>query len=318
MKKNGKKLIPIKDIELKRDSNASDIADQMLKSGGFTAKNIGISVKILKRMINDKKCVKFLSFPACIVSTGTRGILKDMVKNKFFDVIITTCGTLDHDLARVWRDYCHGDFLADDSKLYSRKIHRLGNVFIPMKNYGEILEEKTQPILQNLWKDGKKVLSTSELIKEFGKKLQKEKNKESSIIYWAYKNKIPVFVPGITDGALGTQLWMFWQEHKDFSINLFKDEQELSDIIFDAKKTGALMIGGGISKHHITWWNQFRNGLDYAVQITTATESDGSLSGARLSEAISWGKVNRSADYIDVICDATVALPLIYAALKNK
>ena len=310
-----KKLIPIKDIALKKSNKASDVAKQMLDSGGFTAKSIGVSVEILKKMINDKNCTKFLSFPACIVSTGARGIIKDMIKKKFFDAIITTCGTLDHDLARIWRDYCHGDFLADDAKLHARRIHRLGNVFIPVKNYGEILEEKMQPILKELWNEDKKDFSTSELVREFGKKLEKEKNKDSSIIYQAYKNKIPVFVPGITDGAFGTQLWMFWQEHKDFGVNVFKDEQELSDIIFDAKKTGALMIGGGISKHHTIWWNQFRGGLDYAVQITTATENDGSLSGARLSEAISWGKINKRADYIDIICDATVALPIIYAAL---
>ena len=149
-----------------------------------------------------------------------------------------------------------------------------------------------------------------------GEAIKNEKGAESSLVYWAWKNRIPVFIPGPTDGAFGSQIWMFWQDgHKDFNINVLKDEQELSKIIFDANKTGALMLGGGISKHHTIWWNQFRGGLDYAVQITTATENDGSLSGARLSEAISWGKINKRADYIDIICDETVALPIIYAAL---
>ena len=129
---------------------------------------------------------------------------------------------------------------------------------------------------------------------------------------------IVVFVPGFFDGAFGSQLWMFWQTHRDFGLNLFLDEQKLSDIVFDAEKTGALMIGGGISKHHTIWWNQFRDGLDYAVYITTAVEWDGSLSGARVREAVSWGKVKGDAMYVTIEGDATILLPLMYSALAER
>lgn len=127
-----------------------------------------------------------------------------------------------------------------------------------------------------------------------------------------------MFVPGITDGAFGSQLWMYYQEHRNFTIDLFKDEQDLSDIVFTAKKAGALMIGGGISKHHVIWWAQFRDGLDYAVYITTAEEYDGSLSGARLREAVSWGKIKEKAKYVTIEGDATVLLPLMVSALVER
>ncbi|MEM4141489.1 MAG: deoxyhypusine synthase family protein, partial [Thermoplasmata archaeon] len=81
------------------------------------------------------------------------------------------------------------------------------------------------------------------------------------------------------------------------------------------KKTGALMIGGGISKHHTIWWNQFKGGLDYAIYITTAVEYDGSLSGARTREAISWGKIKQKAKHITVEGDATVLLPIIVSMI---
>ena len=90
----------------------------------------------------------------------------------------------------------------------------------------------------------------------------------------------------------------------------------LSNIAFDNKKTGALMIGGGISKHHVIWWNQFKGGLDYAVYITTATQFDGSLSGARLTEAVSWGKVKEKAKYTTIDGDATIIVPVMLAALN--
>jgi deoxyhypusine synthase len=166
-------------------------------------------------------------------------------------------------------------------------------------------------MLEDIYNSGLRELSTKQLVWEIGKRI----DSEDSIIYWAYQNKIPVFVPGITDGAVGSQIWLFWQMHKDFRINLLQDEQELADIVFTAKKTGALMIGGGISKHHTIWWNQFREGLDYAVYITTAVEYDGSLSGAQVREAISWGKVREDAKQVTVEGDATVLLPLLISAL---
>ena len=76
------------------------------------------------------------------------------------------------------------------------------------------------------------------------------------------------------------------------------------------------MIGGGISKHHVIWWNQFKGGLDYAVYITTATQYDGSLSGARLTEAVSWGKVKEEAKYVTIDGDATIILPIMFSYLN--
>ena len=307
----------VKDIQLKKGMNANKLIKELYDSGGFTAKKVAQGVDIIENMVKEKDCMKFLSFPACIISTGTRGIIKELLKRKLFDVVITTCGTLDHDLARIWEDYYHGSFVADDRDLHKKGVNRLGNIFIPNDCYGKILEEKMQPILEELGKT-KQRWSTKELIWEFGKQLEHEKNGKDSIIYWAWKNKIPVFVPGITDGAFGSQIWMYYQEHKDFTIDLLKDEQDLSDIIFDAKKSGALIIGGGISKHHVIWWNQYKGGLDHVVYITTAVEYDGSLSGAQTREAISWGKVKEKANNVTIEGDATVVLPLIISALFER
>jgi deoxyhypusine synthase len=308
---------PVQDIELTNNMTTNQLIKTMYNSGGFSAKKVADGVDILENMMKEKNCMKFLSFPACIISTGTRGVIKELLKRKLFDIVITTTGTVDHDLARVWKDYYHGSFIANDKELHQREINRLGNIFIPLECYGAILEEKIQPILNEIYAQKQK-WSTKDLIWEFGKRLAKEKNGKDSIMYWAWKNKIPIYVPGITDGAFGSQLWMYYQDHRNFTIDLFKDEQELSDIVFTAKKTGALIIGGGISKHHVIWWNQYCNGLSYAVYITTAVEYDGSLSGAQTREAISWGKIAEKADNITIEGDATVLLPLMISALLER
>jgi deoxyhypusine synthase len=270
-------------------------------------------LKIVERMVLDKKCVKFLSFTGNLVATGTRGALKELVRRKLVDVIVTTCGTLDHDIARCWRSYYRGSFVMSDSKLREEGINRLGNVLVPNESYGTIIEEKMRLLLQDLWKEGCKELSSREFCREIGKRICNE----SSILYWAAKNDIPVYVPGITDGAVGYQMWLFSQDHK-LKLDLLKDSGELNDVVFNAKKTGALLVGGGISKHHTLWWNQFKDGLDYAVYISTADEWDGSLSGARPREAVSWGKISEKARKTMIEGDASLILPLMVSALVAR
>ena len=303
----------VEDHALFEGMSVDQLVLQMEKAWGFTAGKLALGVKILENMTKDKGCVKFLSFTGNLVATGTRGALKELVKRKLVDVVVTTCGTLDHDMARSWENYYKGSFQMDDAKLRKKGINRLGNVLVPNQSYGIIIEKKMQVLLQSLWKEGIKEVSSSQLSREIGKRICNE----SSILYWAAKNNIPVYVPGITDGAVGYQLWLFSQDH-DFKTNLLRDSGELNDIVFTAKKTGALLVGGGISKHHTLWWNQFRDGLNYAVYISTAVEWDGSLSGARPREAVSWGKINERAKRIMIEGDASLILPIIVSSLITR
>jgi deoxyhypusine synthase len=301
------------DYDFSKSMSVDELVVQMEKAWGFTAGKLAVAVRILERMSEASSCVKFLSFTGNLVATGTRGALKELVRRKLVDVVITTCGTLDHDIARSWKNYYRGSFVMNDAELHQKNVNRLGNVLVPNDSYGLIIEQKMQELLKSLWAEGVKEVSSSQLCREIGKRVCNE----SSILYWAAKNSIPVYVPGITDGAVGYQTWFFSQDH-DFKLNLLRDSGELSEIVFAAKKTGALIIGGGISKHHTIWWNQFKNGLDYVVYISTADEWDGSLSGARPREAVSWGKINEKAKRIMVEGDASVILPIIVGALTSR
>jgi len=303
----------VKDYRLSEGMSVDELVLQMEKAWGFTAGKLALGVKILENMVKDESCVKFLSFTGNLVATGTRGVLKELVKRKLVDVIITACGTIDHDVARSWKDYYQGSFQMDDAKLRNKGINRLGNVLVPNESYGVIIEQKMQTLLQSLWKEGVKEITTHQLCHEIGKRICNK----SSILYWAAKNNIPVYVPGITDGAVGYHLWLFSQDH-DFKVNLLKDSGELNDIVFTAKKTGALIVGGGISKHHTLWWNQFKEGLNYAIYISTAVEWDGSLSGARPREAVSWRKINEKADRIMIEGDASLILPIMASSLITR
>ncbi len=298
---------PVRDMKVSGDSTIRELLDSFSGAGGFSASKIYTGYRILGKMFSEENTT-FLSFPADIISTGLRGVINGMVRKGLVDAIITTTGTLDHDIARSVSSYYCGLFEYSDTALAEIGVSRLGNVVIPEENYGPAIERAVTPVLEKLYSKGKD-WSGVDIIREMGLSL----NDSSSILFSAAEKGIPVFVPGITDGSFGSQLWSFYERNRDFRVNLLEDEHLLSDLIFDAKKTGALMVGGGISKHHTIWWNQFREGLDYAVYLTTAQEYDGSLSGAKLEEAISWKKVRTDAEFVNITGEATVILPLLVA-----
>lgn len=307
-------LIPVKDIKVVKDMTVDQLLKEMSKAGGFTAQKLADATDIVESMYKDKDCLKVLSFPACIMATGTRGVIVDMVRNGHVDLIITTCGTLDHDLSRSYAEYYKGDFMMDDEMLRDEhSISRLGNILVPDECYGVVLEDNLLPMFDEIFAETES-MSTSEIIDAVGARM----NDEDSLLYQCHKNKVPVVVPGITDGSFGCQLWMYYQTHRKLRIDLFKDEQMLSEMTNDAKTLGAVIVGGGISKHHVIWWSQFRGGLDYCIYLTTAEEYDGSLSGARIREAVSWGKVKADAKKMTVEGDATITLPIIFAGATSR
>jgi deoxyhypusine synthase len=307
----------VEDLRISDGPSLDALVRRMEAAGGFSAKELADGVDLLDRILSDDRMTVFLSFPADIVATGTRGILYELLRSGRIDAVITTCGTLDHDLARSFRPYYHGEWDLDDADLYRRGLYRLGNLVIPQANYGKIIEQKMQRMLERLWRSGVRRLSTRELVWAIGEEIGSSAGR-GSLARAAFEQKVPVFVPGITDGAVGSQLWLFWQRHKELALDLFDDEQRLSDLVFEAERSGAIMLGGGISKHHTIWWNQFRDGLDAALYLTTAVEWDGSLSGARTREAVSWGKVKPSARHKTVTGDVTALFPLMVGAAFER
>jgi deoxyhypusine synthase len=273
-------------------------------SFGFQATNIGKAIELIEKMKQENATI-FLSFTANMVASGLRGLFAELCKRKFIDVIITTGGSLDHDLIRSGKEYELGDFFMDDKVLHKSGINRLGNILIDTKCY-EFLEKKIHPVFQSLY-EKEKVTSPSAIAREIGKSIEGE----GSFLHWCSKNDIPVFSPGITDSAIGLQTYFFKQKNPEFGIDVTRDMQALADKTLNSERTAGIILGGGISKHHTIGVNLLRGGLDYAVYVTTSSPWDGSLSGARTQEAVSWGKLSQDSKHVTVDCDATIAFPLI-------
>ncbi len=298
----------ISDFKMKKGMKLEELLAQMGTSG-FQASELQGAAGIMREMNADKECTRFLAFTGNMAASGLRGIFAEMMERKMFNAVVTTGGAIDHDLIRSFSDYELGDFQQDDVQLHKKGINRLGNILIDNKNYVE-LERRMQRLFKEMH-SRKKIWSGKELIWEIAKTIKDEK----SFLHQAYKNKIPIFSPGLIDSAIGLQLFFYKQDNPDFVLDAAGDMKELANIVLTAKRTGVLILGGGIAKHYAIASNLLRGGLDYSVYVTTASAYDGSLSGAFPQEAKSWGKIKEKGRTAVVYGDATILVPLIYSQI---
>lgn len=276
---------------------------------GFQATELARAETLIKKMKEDREeRTVFLAFTANLVASGLRGVFADLIRQGWIDAVITTGGSIDHDIIKSYQNYKIATFREDDRKLYG-KFNRLGNILVPNSAY-VLLEKKVQPVFARMAAE-KKVWNTRETIQKLSGLC---KGKHSFLAACAEK-KVPVFSPAFIDSALGLQLFFFKQDHPDFVLDSTGDLKEVANLVLTAKKTSAIILGGGSSKHFTLGANLLRGGLDSAVYFTTAQEYDGSLSGAQPREAQSWGKVKTKASSAVVYGDATLTFPLAVSGL---
>jgi deoxyhypusine synthase len=295
--------ISIKGYDFNKGLDYSKLVDSF-SSVGAQASNFAKAVEVVKKMRKNKAFI-YLGYTSNMITTGNREIIRYLVEHNLVDVLVTTAGGIEEDLIKCIGDFKLGDFNLDGSELRDKGINRAGNVLIPNSRYVKF-EEWILPILK---KHKTELKTPSDLIKLLGKEID---NKES-VYYWAYKNKIPVFCPAIMDGSLGDMIYFFKKSNPDFKLELVAHTEELNDSSMGREKTGMIILGGGVIKHAICNANLYRNGADYAVYINTAQEFDGSDSGARPDEAVSWGKISQKAESVKVYGDATIIFPLLVA-----
>ncbi len=296
------------DLNLSKTTSVEDLL-KSYSTTGFQATELAQARGVLERMYADENCFKFLSFTANMVASGLRGVFAQLIADGRVDAVITTGGSIDHDIIKCFNPYQIGSFHEDDIKLHKKGVNRLGNILVSNDHY-ILLEKKVQPVFKKVFEKNERV-SPKELIHE----LSFLCNKEDSFLYQARKKNIPVFSPALIDSAIGLQLHFFKQDHSKIALDETGDMRELSTLVSSAKKTGALILGGGVSKHFTLGLNLMRGGLDYSVYVSTAQEFDGSLSGARPKEAKSWGKIKEKTNAVLVNADASIALPLLIAGL---
>jgi deoxyhypusine synthase len=279
-------------------------------STGFQATHFFQAVSIIKKMIDEKATI-YLGYTSNLVTSGLRDIFRYLAEHKKINVIVTTAGGIEEDIIKCLGDFKLGEFSASGELLHKKGVNRAGNIYIPNELYCKF-EDFMNPILEKMYLEQKKsgkIITVSEFIMELGKEI----NNPGSIYYWCYKNGIKVYSPAIIDGSIGDMIHFFMYKHPDFKLDIAGDIHDLNEFTIVQKKTGTIILGGGVVKHHINNANMMRNGSDYSVYINSSQEWDGSDAGARPDEAVSWGKIKDNGESIKVFGDATILFPLIVA-----
>nr|XP_046271260.1 deoxyhypusine synthase [Scatophagus argus] len=300
---------------------------------GFQASSFGLAVQEINRMIEKRLepvegdegvefkdsgevsrklgCTIFLGYTSNLISSGIRESIRYLAEHKMVDVIVTTAGGIEEDIIKCLGHTYLGDFNLPGKELRQRGINRIGNLLVPNSNYCKF-EDWLIPILdQMLLEQNTEGIrwTPSKMIHRLGKEI----NNPDSVLYWAYKNDIPMFSPALTDGSLGDMIYFHSFKNPGLVLDIVEDIRRLNSKAVFAIKTGMIVLGGGVVKHHVANANLMRNGADFAVFVNTGQEFDGSDSGARPDEAVSWGKIRADAKPVKVHADVSLVFPLLVA-----
>ncbi len=299
----------IKHIQLKNGLTVGALVSEMNKCGVLGAGKVGKAAEIVKEMFGDKDYTVFLTLAGPLVPGGLRQIIRDLIEHEYVNVIVTTGANMVHDMVEsLGHRHFIGTFLAEDKVLKNQDIGRIGDIYIGQDAF-KSLEEWIYKTLESIPEEKRQRISTTELLFEIGKRI----SDPESILATAAKKGVQIVSPGLVDSIAGFHMWLFGQD-KELRIDPLLDTHKLVDIVYEAKKVGIIILGGGWPKHFALFANTFGEGVDRAIQITMDRPEPGGLSGATLNEAISWGKVNPEGKRVTVICDATIAFPLIVAS----
>jgi len=270
---------------------------------GFGARRLSQAMNIYEEMLKGD-FTKFLTVSGAMVPAGMREIISGLIRGRHVDVLVVTGANLVHDIIESFGCHCLGSAESDDAALREEGKSRIYDVFLRDEDFAAFEE-----LMQRILPDTEKVLSGRELLRTLGSGIDDPR----SILRSACDMNVPVFCPALPDSMIGLQAWMHSQTKK-LTVDAFADVKEIVDICYACQRSGILIVGGGTPKNFALQSMLLSPGsFDLAIQLTTDTPENGGLSGATLSEAVSWGKISEKARHVTVYGDATITLPLLVA-----
>ena len=302
----------VRQMEVTSGMTVDRLVREMEETGVLGAGRIARAVSVMSDLFSDAEYTVFLALAGPMVPGGLRRIVADLVRQGYIDAVIASGANIVHDVVEA---LAYGGLKGgspDDDELRNSNYGRIGDIYIDMNGF-ESLERKVYAILDGLTRAPTARFSTCDLIMEIGRTL----DDDASILKCAALRNVPVFSPGVTDSMLGFHLWTYSQLN-DMVLDPLQDMKRLSDMVYESRKIGAIILGGGLPKHFIMGASTLKNGLDAAIQITLDRPEGGSLSGAPLEEGISWRKMKPEGKAVTVISDATIAFPVIVAAVLDR
>jgi deoxyhypusine synthase len=302
---------------------------------GIGAADVDRAVDVYAEMLGGG-VTNFLGLAGAMVPAGMRQVVTDLIRDGHVDALVTTGANLTHDaIEAIGGKHHHGSAgphdhrieertdatseRAHDERLRDEGVDRIYNVYLPQEHFTLFEEHLRATVFPEL----ERTVTIREFTRELGRanlerNRQEDVEEDAGIAAAAYDCDVPVYVPAIQDSVLGIQAWVYSQT-SDFALDALGDMTHLSDLAYAADSAGAMVVGGGVPKNYtLQTMLTIPGAYDYAVQLTTDPSHTGGLSGATLDEARSWGKLEKSARNVTVVGDATITLPLVVAAARER
>ncbi len=309
--------------------NCTELVDFFAQTG-YNARRLAEAAEIITEMINSDATI-CLTIAGAMTPIGLGRTIATMIEYGFVDWIVSTGANVYHDLHFAYDlPVRQGYHDVDDDLLYKNQIVRIYDTYI--KEVGT-LQAQDLLIQKNMITSptGGNSLhhSTAELTYDLGRLAKKHSSyPEKSFVVAAYEHNVPIYLPAISDSSIGLNMVPLLFENKVAIPNVIMDVAESAAILWKSKKSGGLMLGGGVPKNFFQQTGPAlyqilklkEGGQDYLVQLTDARPDTGGLSGATLQEGKSWGKI-RSAHTGNTIVygDSSVYFPFLCAyALSNS
>jgi deoxyhypusine synthase len=308
-------------------------------AAGIGASDLHEAVDIYAEMLADDVSV-FVGLAGAMVPTGMRRIVADLVRDGHVDALVTTGANLTHDsIEAIGGKHHHGEVHADGKterehyeRLRDEGVDRIYNVYLPQEHFARFeshLRDNVFPVLEAECEDrdgdgaGGNAVSIRRFTEELGRANAETNEREDvgegpGVAAAAFQHDVPVYCPAVQDSVLGLQAWLYSQTSA-FALDALSDMDDITDQAFEADEAGALLVGGGVPKNYtLQTMLVAPDAYDYAVQLTMDPPQTGGLSGATLDEARSWGKLEKAARNASVYADATITLPLLVAAARER
>jgi deoxyhypusine synthase len=318
---------PVAHAEARAGMTVGDLAETY-GNAGIGARSVHEAVEVTAEMFGDEDVGVFMGLAGAMVPAGMREIVADLIRDGYVDALVTTGANLTHDaIEAIGGKHHHGDHApaesrrAHDEQLREEGVDRIYNVYLPQEHFVAFESHLREEVFPALEAEG--AVSIQRLTAELGRANAAVNDREGvgeapGIAATAHEHDVPVYCPAIQDSVLGLQAWMYSQTSA-FSLDALADMDDLTDQAFAADRAGALVVGGGVPKNFVLQTMLVAPAAyDYGVQLTMDPPETGGLSGATLDEARSWGKLEPTARNVSVYGDATITLPLVIAAARER
>lgn len=311
---------PTRPVQIDRDRSVAGILMKM-EGAGFQARALAESHNLWLDMLTDNSTV-FLGLSGALVAAGMRRLISYLIKNHYVDVVVSTGANLFHDLHEtLGRYHYQGADEWTDDELQDAQVGRFYDTLASEHEYREA-DEWVGNFANTV--DHSRPYSTREFLHLLGRELS-EIATEDGILTSAYKAKVPVFCPGIADSAIAVGIATSRINRKNpFQFDIIQDVVEAAQVVARSVNTSVVLFGGGPPKSFVhqvevtaSMMKQGLRGHKYGIQIGLDLPESSATSTRSFEEAQTWGRIAKDAKTVSVLCDPTIAMPILVTALSQ-